>query len=181
MNTLIELFITFFRIGAFTLGGGYVMLPLIQREVVENKKWATDEEILDCFAIGQSTPGIIAVNTSTYIGYKVKKIPGAIASTLGMITPSLICIIIIASFFTKFQEYKIIQNAFAGIRVAVLVLLINAIVKMVKKTIKDKIGLIIAVCAFIIIGFTNISSIWVVIASISIGIINSGVNKNDLH
>lgn len=170
MKVLLELFWTFFKIGGLTIGGGYVMLPLIQKEVVEVKGWVTEEEVIDYYAIGQSTPGIIAVNTATFIGYKLKKIPGAIAGTLGMITPSVIIIIFVALFFNYFIEVPLIQSAFKGIRVAVIALLIQAVVKMGKKAIKDWMGMALALIAFCVVAFQNISLIWIIITSSVVGI-----------
>lgn len=170
MKVLLELFWTFFKIGGLTIGGGYVMLPLIQKEVVEVKGWVTEEEVIDYYAIGQSTPGIIAVNTATFIGYKLKKIPGAIAGTLGMITPSVIIIIFVALFFNYFIEVPLIQSAFKGIRVAVIALLIQAVVKMGKKAIKDWMGMALALIAFCVVAFQNISPIWIIITSSVVGI-----------
>ncbi|WP_461206164.1 chromate transporter [Clostridium sp. DL1XJH146] len=182
MKVLWELFSCFFRIGAFTFGGGYVMLPIIQREVVDVKNWATDEEVIDYYAIGQSTPGIIAVNTATFIGYKVKGVVGAIIATLGMVTPSLLIIMIIAAFFSHFQDYVVVQSAFAGIRAAVVALLINAVIKIGKKSIKDKIGFTISIVSFCIVAFLGISPIWIIIASSIIGIFIKfgGYRKNDI-
>jgi chromate transporter len=171
LKVLWELFSVFFRIGAFTFGGGYAMLPLIQKEVVEKKKWATDEEVIDYYAIGQSTPGIIAVNTATFIGYKRKGIVGAIAATLGITVPSLIVIITIASSFMHFQDNKIVQHAFAGIRVGVSVLVLNAVIRMWKTTVKDFAGVIIFGLSFLLISLTNISPIIIIIASATTGII----------
>ena len=173
MKELWELFSVFFRIGAFTFGGGYAMLPLIQKEVVEKKQWATDEEVIDYYAIGQSTPGIIAVNTATFIGYNQKGIIGAIVATLGIIVPSLIIIIIIAYSFMHFQDNQIVQHAFAGIRVAVSVLVLNAVVRMWKTTVKDYIGVIIFVISFLLIAFTDISPIIIIIATAAAGILLS--------
>jgi len=173
VKELWELFSVFFRIGAFTFGGGYAMLPLIQKEVVEKKQWATDEEVIDYYAIGQSTPGIIAVNTATFIGYNQKGIIGAIVATLGIIVPSLIIIIIIAYSFMHFQDNQIVQHAFAGIRVAVSVLVLNAVVRMWKTTVKDYIGVIIFVISFLLIAFTDISPIIIIIATAAAGILLS--------
>lgn len=173
MKELWELFSVFFRIGAFTFGGGYAMLPLIQKEVVEKKQWATDEEVIDYYAIGQSTPGIIAVNTATFIGYNQKGIIGAIVATLGIIVPSLIIIIIIAYSFMHFQDNQIVQHAFAGIRVAVSVLVLNAVVRMWKTTVKDYVGVIIFVISFLLIAFTDISPIIIIIATAAAGILLS--------
>ena len=119
MPLLLDLFCAFFRIGLFTFGGGYAMLPLLQREIVEKKKWATEEEMLDYFAVGQCTPGVIAVNTATFVGFKEKKLSGAIFATLGIVSPSLVIITVIAALLSNFAHIAAVQNAFAGIRVAV--------------------------------------------------------------
>ena len=170
MTELADLFLTFCRIGGLTFGGGYAMLPMLQKEVVETKKWATEEELLDYYAIGQCTPGIIAVNTATFIGYKYKGIKGAIAATAGVIFPSLIIIMAIAAFISNFADLEIVQHAFAGIRVAVAVLVANAIIKLWKSGVKDYIGIIIFALTFIASAMFNLSPIYVVIASIFIGI-----------
>mgnify|MGYP000998070893 CR=1 FL=1 len=170
MQELWELFIIFCRIGGFTFGGGYAMLPIIQREIVEKRKWATDQEILDYYAIGQSTPGIIAVNTATFIGYKRKGIIGAIVATAGMVFPSLVIITLIAAYFTQFQDYQIVKHAFAGIRVAVVVLILNAVIKMWKNSVKDWTGIVIFCAAFALTAFTGISSIIIIIISAVAGI-----------
>ena len=138
MKTLIDLFFTFCRIGGLTFGGGYAMLPIIQKEIVEEKKWATEEEVLDYYAVGQCTPGIIAVNTATFIGYKVHGIIGAIVATLGVVFPSLIIITIIAALLKNFANYSIVQHAFSGIRVVVIALIVSAILKLAKTSIKTK-------------------------------------------
>ena len=117
-KSLGTLFFTFFKIGLFTFGGGYAMLPLLQREIVEKKKWATEEEMLDYFAVGQCTPGVIAVNTATFVGFKEKKLSGAVFATLGIVSPSLVIITIIAALLSNFAHIAAVQNAFAGIRVA---------------------------------------------------------------
>ena len=174
LKELLQLFLVFARIGGFTFGGGYAMLPIIQREVVEKRKWATDEEVLDYYAIGQSTPGIIAVNTATFIGYKQKGIIGGIAATLGMVFPSLVIITTIAAFFQHFQDYVIVKHAFNGIRVAVVALILDAIIKMWKKSVKDWIGILIFDLSFFIIAFLKVSPIVVVILSATAGII---INK----
>lgn len=160
----------FFRIGAFTFGGGFAMLPIIQEEVVEKKEWATDEEIIDCFAIGQCTPGVIAVNTATFVGYKRKGIIGGIVSTIGVVSPSLVIITVITTFFKHFQDYKIVQHAFGGIRVGVVVLIANAVFKMFKQVVKNWLGIIIFIVAFIFIAFTDSSPIIVIVASALLGI-----------
>lgn len=171
MNTLIDLFFTFCRIGGLTFGGGYAMLPMIQKEIVEEKKWATEEEVLDYYAVGQCTPGIIAVNTATFIGYKVHGIIGAIVATLGVVFPSLIIITIIAALLKNFANYSIVQHAFSGIRVVVIALIVSAILKLAKTSIKNSTTLIIAIIAFILVAFVNLSPIYIVIAAACIGLI----------
>lgn len=140
MNTklLAQLFLTFAKVGVMTFGGGMAMLPILQREVVENKGWATDEELVDYFAIGQCTPGIIAVNTATFIGQKQAGIIGGIVATLGIVFPSLIIITALAGVINSFSHLAWVQHAFAGIRVCVCVLIFNAVVKLWKKSVVDK-------------------------------------------
>ena len=171
MKTLIDLFFTFCRIGGLTFGGGYAMLPIIQKEIVEEKKWATEEEVLDYYAVGQCTPGIIAVNTATFIGYKVHGIIGAIVATLGVVFPSLIIITIIAALLKNFANYSIVQHAFSGIRVVVIALIVSAILKLAKTSIKNSTTSIIAIIAFILVAFVNLSPIYIVIAAACIGLI----------
>ena len=147
MKTLIQLFLIFARIGGFTFGGGYAMLPMLQKELVENKGWTTNEDLIDYYAIGQCTPGIIAVNVATFVGYKTKGVLGGISATLGVITPSIIIVGIIAAFLHGFQDYEVVQWAFAGIRAAVVALIINAVWKIAKKSLVD----IFAVIIFILV------------------------------
>lgn len=175
MKELFDLFWTFCKIGALTFGGGYVMLPLIQREIVENKKWSTEKEILDYYAVGQCTPGVIAVNTATFIGYKLRGIIGGIVATLGVIFPSIVIILIIAAFLQNFADLAIVQSAFAGIRVAVVALIITTVVKLIKSSIKDYLGVIIAIIAFVISAFIGLSPVYVVIAAALTGFISKGL------
>jgi chromate transporter len=170
-SILFKLYFVFFRVGLFTIGGGYAMLPMLRKEVVQKYNWATDEEMLDYFAIGQSTPGIIAINTSTFIGYKKAGLLGAFISTLGMVTPSWIIIISIAKFFDAFSENTIVQSAFMGIRVIVVVLILNAVIKMGKKSITNWITALVAIGAFVAIMFFSISAVYVVVASGLIGLL----------
>lgn len=175
MKKLFDLFWTFCKIGALTFGGGYAMLPLIQREIVENKKWSTEKEILDYYAVGQCTPGVIAVNTATFIGYKLRGIIGGIVATLGVIFPSIVIILIIATFLQNFADLAIVQSAFAGIRVAVVALIITTVVKLIKSSIKDYLGVIIAIIAFVISAFIGLSPVYVVIAAALTGFISKGL------
>lgn len=171
MKELIELFLAFARIGGLTFGGGYAMLPMLQREVVENKKWATEAELMDYYAVGQCIPGVIAVNTAVFVGNKVKGLLGAIAASLGVVAPSLAIIIAIAAFIQSFSELEIVQNAFAGIRVAVCVLIFTAIVKLFKKAIVDKFTFILFAIVFVLTVFVDISPIIFVILAAIAGII----------
>lgn len=179
MNEIWDLYLTFARIGACTFGGGLAMLPLLQAEVVERKNWATDDELMDYYAIGQCTPGVIAINTATFIGYKRKGVLGGIFATLGMITPSLIIISIIAAFLTSFSDIAVVQQAFAAIRVCVAVLILNTVVKMWKTNVKNKLAVIIAVCSIIVSFFLNVSPIAIVIVSGCLGLVLPFIKKED--
>lgn len=172
LKELFALFITFFRIGGFTFGGGYAMLPMIQREIVETKKWATDEEVMNYYAVGQCTPGVIAVNTATFIGYKQAGILGAVFATLGVITPSVIIITVIAAFIKNFIHIQYVQHALAGINVAVAVLVVNAVINLWKKGIKNVFGFIFFLISFALSIFTDISPMFIVIGAIVGGIAN---------
>lgn len=169
MKAYIELFVSFFKVGILTFGGGMAMLPMLQSEIVENKKWATEEEVLNYFAVGQCTPGIIAVNTATFIGYKQKKVLGGIIATLGVITPSFIIIVAIASILTQFRSNVWVQHAFSGVRIAVSALILSAIVKLWKNGIKDGFGVVLFLVAFGAIAILGISSVWLVLVAIVAG------------
>ena len=165
MKELWELFIVFAKIGGFTFGGGYAMLPILQREVVENRNWATSEELMDYYAIGQCTPGIIAVNTATFIGYKRKGIIGGIVATIGCVFPSLVIIMIIAAFINSFTHIVWVQHALAGIRVCVCVLVLDAVIKLAKKSLIDAATYLIFAAVVILSLFTNVASfVWIVCA-----------------
>ena len=174
MKLCIQLFITFAKIGAVTFGGGYAMLPMLERELVEKYHWVTSEDLADYFAIGQCTPGIIAVNTATFVGYKLKKNAGAVFATVGVVFPSMVIIAIIAAFISNFAEYEIVKHAFAGIRVSVCVLIFTSVLKLLKG---DKTTLIIylAILAFAI--FTSIPVAALVIVSGVIGIVASKIKE----
>lgn len=171
MAELWELFTMFFRIGALTFGGGYAMIPVIQREVVEKKGWFDDEEIIDCFAISQFTPGAITVNTATFVGYKKKGIIGGIIATLGAISPSLILITLLTTFFINFQDNEMVRHAFEGIKIGVAALIINVARRMSKHIIKDKLSLVVFAVAFVFIAFTDFSPIIIITASALLGIL----------
>ena len=148
MKKLLELFWAFARVGALTFGGGYAMLPIIQREVAEKKGWATEEELMDYYAIGQCTPGVIAVNTATFVGQKIAGTIGGIVATLGVIFPSMVIITLIAALVNNFADLAAVKNAFAGVRVCVCVLILNAVVKLWKKAVTDRLTLAIFLVVF---------------------------------
>jgi len=137
MKELLSMFLTFAKVGVMTFGGGYAMLPILQREVVENKGWVSDEELTDYFAIGQCTPGVIAVNTATFIGQKKRGVIGGIVATLGVVFPSVMIITLLAGVIDAFSHLVWVQHAFAGVRVCVCVLIFNAVVKLWKSAVKD--------------------------------------------
>jgi len=163
-----DVFISFAKVGVMTFGGGYAMLPMLQREIVENKGWATDEELTDYFAIGQCTPGVIAVNTATFVGKKLYGVPGAIFATLGVIFPSILIIMLIAALIYNFSDIPAVKHIFAGIRVCVCVLILNAVIKLWKKTVVDKATLAIFVCVFLLAVFIDITPVvFVVLAAVA--------------
>ena len=171
MKILLSLFLTFAKIGAFTFGGGYAMLAMMKEELVERKKWCTEEELLDYFALSQCTPGVIAVNCATFVGRQIKGIIGGAFATVGVITPSFCIILLIASFLKNFAKYPITQHIFGGIRVIVAVLVVNAVLKMGKSAVKDKICLAIAGVSCVLSFFFNLSPIWFVLAGAALGLL----------
>lgn len=165
LQIIFQLTATFFKIGLFTFGGGYAMLPLLQREIVDDKGWASERQLLDYYAIGQSTPGIIAVNTASFVGYFQGGIVGAVSATLGLVLPSIVIILLIASILGRFGEAPLLQHAFGGIRIAVAALVCLSIYRLGKAGIADRLALIWAVLSFAAIAFFEISPLWVVLAS----------------
>lgn len=180
MKIYIDLFVSWFKMGLFTFGGGYAMLPMIQKEVIEKHQWATEEEVMDYYAIGQCTPGIIAVNTATFIGYYQKGVLGGIVATLGVITPSLIIISLIATVLSNFAQITIVQNALAGIRVAVCYLMITSIIKLWKSSIKDITGIIIFCGAFALSYFLDFSVVITILLSAFIGVVIRNIRRRKI-
>lgn len=180
MKEYLDMFLTFARIGGLTFGGGYAMLPMLQKEVVENKKWATNEEIMDYYAIGQCLPGLIAVNTAAFIGQKMRGTKGGYACAMGVVFPSFVIIAIIAAFISGFADLAVVRNAFAGIRVCVCVLIYNAVLKLWKKAIIDWKALVIFAAVFLASTFTDLSPILFVILAGAAGILiqTLGVKKS---
>ena len=171
MKKLWELFWTFAKMGAITFGGGMAMLPILQREVVDTKHWATEEELVDYYAIGQCTPGIIAVNTATFIGQKYGGVAGGIVATLGVVFPSLVIISILAGLISNFAHLAWVKNAFAGIQVCVCVLIFNATVKLMKKSVVDQRTAVIFLLVLVASVLLNLSPIWFVITAALAGVV----------
>jgi chromate transporter len=165
MREYADLVWTFIKIGSVTFGGGYAMLPILQRELAEKRGWVSLDELADYFAIGQCTPGIIAVNVSTFIGYKRKGIPGAVAATLGFTLPSLVIITLIAFSLERFSEYPPVRHAFAGIRVAVGALILDAVIKLYKGAVKDRAGVAICAAAFLLSVLLKASPVLIVLSA----------------
>ena len=165
------LFWSFAKMGVMTFGGGMAMLPILQREVVDSRHWATEEELTDYFAIGQCTPGIIAVNTATFIGQKYAGAIGGIVATLGVVFPPLVIITILAAFINNFADVAWVQNAFAGIQVCVCVLIFNAVRKLLKKSVVDRRTAVIFLLVLAGGVFLNVSPVWFVLGAALAGIV----------
>lgn len=171
MNIFLEMFFSFFKIGAFTLGGGYAMLPLIQKEVVERRKWISKEEFLDMIAVAQSAPGPIAINTAVFVGYKLKGFMGAVFTTLGSVLPSFLIILIIASFFTGIQRNPVVERIFEGIRPAVVALIAAPVLNMGRDAKVNKRTAVIPVLIALVVGFLKFNPILVIIIAALGGIV----------
>ena len=168
---LLSLFIAFARVGVMTFGGGYAMIPILEREIVDKHGWASSEELMDYYAVGQCTPGVIAVNTATFIGQKCAGTVGGVVATLGVVFPSLVIICVIAGILTNFADIPAVKSAFAGIRVCVCVLIFNAVIKLLKKSVVDK----RTACIFLLVlaggVFLNVSPVWFVVLAAAAGIV----------
>ena len=169
IKEFIKLYLAFVKIGAFTFGGGLAMMPIMQRELIEKRGWVTEEELIDYFAIGQSTPGIIAVNVATFVGYKRLGWFGGIIGTLGVVTPSWVIIMLLAGAISSVDKYPLAQKALHGINVAVAALLTSVIVKFSKKTIKSVWNAFFMLLAFVLIYFFKVQSVWIIIAALVTG------------
>lgn len=180
MNKFVKLYISWFKIGLFTFGGGYAMIPMIQKEIVDKHRWVTAEDILNYYAISQCTPGAIAVNLSTFIGGKIGGFFGALISTLGVITPSIIIISIIAAFLSNFSSLEVVKHAIAGIQIAVCVLMFGAVKNLFKTSIVDIPSLLICLVAFLLAYFTNIPTVLLVILAAVFGYVFY-TYKNKIH
>ncbi len=170
MKKLWQLFAAFARVGIMTFGGGYAMIPILEREIVDRHGWATEEELMDYYAVGQCTPGVIAVNTATFIGYKVAGKLGGVIATLGVVFPSVVIITLIAGILTSFSEVPAVKSAFAGIRVCVCVLIVNAVLKLWRKAVVDKATLVLFLLVFLLSVFFSVSPVILVIVCAAAGI-----------
>ena len=178
--TLIELFVTFFKIGGLTYGGGYAMLPMLSREVIDKHHWVTEEEVLDIYAIGQVTPGIIAVNTATMIGYRKRGIAGAIAATLGEVAPSLIIITLLATVLLQVKDSVLVQRAFGGIRVAVCALITQSVLTLAKKSLIDIPTVLLFLATVAATLFFSVSPIIVVVFAILYGLTVKQIRRGEV-
>ena len=171
MSVLWNLFTTFFKIGLFTFGGGYAMIPLLSAELAKKKRWTTDEELMDYYSIGQCTPGIIAVNVSTFIGYKLKGVSGAVAATAGMVAPSVVIIIAIANAVSFYMKNEYVAHAFAGIRIVVIALIFDVVLGMWKKGGGSWFQGIIFCLSLLALAWLSVSPVTVVLAAAVIGLL----------
>lgn len=171
MNIFLELLISFVKIGFLTIGGGYVMLPMMQSELIDKKHWITEEELLDYYAVGQSTPGIIAVNVATFVGYKKAGVTGGIVATLGIIAPSLIIITALAGVIQSIDQYPNVQKAMSGINVAVCALITDATLNFIKKGVKNFVTLLVLLASFLLIYYVKVPSYLIVLGAAFLGTI----------
>lgn len=170
MNILLELFIVFFKLGAFTIGGGIAMLPLLQNTLINEKKWFTKEEFMDIVAVCQSLPGVVAINMATYVGYKKKGLIGSIVSTFGVTIPSFIMILIIAKFITSLGDNGVLMGAMAGLRAAALGMVVVALIQLMPAAIKNKWAMLAAIVAFVLIAILKVNTAYVILLFALLGI-----------
>ena len=170
MNILLELFIVFFKLGAFTIGGGIAMLPLLQNTLINEKKWFTKEEFMDIVAVCQSLPGVVAINMATYVGYKKKGLIGSIVSTFGVTIPSFVMILIIAKFITSLGDNGVLMGAMAGLRAAALGMVVVALIQLMPAAIKNKWAMMAAIVAFVLIAILKVNTAYVILLFAVLGI-----------
>lgn len=181
MKEYFELYWAFFRIGGLTFGGGLSMLPMLKYELVEKKKWVSEEQLLDCYAVGQCTPGIIAVNTATYVGYLKKGLAGAIWGTAGMISPSILIITTLCLFLNNFMDNVWVQHALMGIKGVVCALMLNTVISLAKKSLVSPLCVVIGIVATILAMFTEIPTVLIVVVAAIVGIIYEKVKGGAKH
>lgn len=170
MNLYLNLFLTFARIGVCTFGGGYAMLSILQREIVETRHWATEEELADYYAVAQCTPGVIAVNTATFVGYRLKGNLGGVVATLGVVFPSMVIISIIAAFLRQFAQIEWVAHAFAGVRAGVCALILSSVLKLAKGAIVDWVSALVFAVVLILAAFVGLSPVLLVVAAGAVGL-----------
>ena len=180
METLIELFIVFFKLGAFTIGGGIAMLPLLQNTLIKEKKWFTEEEFVDIVAVCQSLPGVVAINMATYVGYKKKGLAGSVVSTLGVTIPSFVLILIIANGITALGDNSIIMGAMAGLRAAALGLIVVSVIQLSGSVLRGKWTILAAAASFIMIAVFNINTAYVILLFLVLGIASALVGGRNV-
>ena len=178
VKELLDIYLKFFKIGAVTFGGGYAMLPILRRDIVEKAKWLTEEEIMDFYAISQGLPGIIAVNVGGFIGYSRKKEAGAVAAALGVVSPCLVIITIIAACLSNFQDNIYVRHALSAVSVCVCALILDSIISMWKKGVKDLFGIILFAVMLALMIFTEISPVLMVVLSAVLGIVYKSVQNS---
>ena len=181
MNVLIELFIVFFKLGAFTIGGGIAMLPLLQNTLIEEKKWFTKEEFIDIVAVCQSLPGVVAINMATYVGYKKKGLAGSVVSTFGVTIPSSFLILIIAHGITALGDNGAVMGAMAGLRAAALGLVAVAIIQLAPSAIKSVWSALAAAGAFVLIGVLNVNTAYVILLFLVLGVASAIVGGKKIR
>lgn len=175
---MLQIFVSFFTAGAMTFGGGYSMLPVLTREVVKKRGWISETEILDFYSISQCLPGLIAVNVSIFIGKKIHGISGAIVAMLGVVTPSIIVIVVIAMLFENFMDVPIVRQMFVGIRIAVGALITGTVVRLCKQNVQKPLHILLMIVVFILMTVTSLSPIWVILFAAPIGIFLGRIEKN---
>lgn len=181
MKEYLELYWAFFRIGGLTFGGGLSMLPMLKYELVEKKKWVSEEQLLDCYAVGQCTPGIIAVNTATYVGYLKKGLAGAIWGTAGMISPSILIITTLCLFLNNFMDNVWVQDALMGIKGVVCALMLNTVISLAKKSLVSPLCVVIGIAATILAMFTDVPTVLIVVVAAIVGIIYEKIKGGAKH
>ena len=181
MKKLLQLFLTFFKIGGFTFGGGHAMIPLIQRETVENRKWVTDDDILEIIAIAESTPGPVAINAATFVGYRTAGFWGAAAATFGTVLPSFVIILILAFLLDNFMEFRAVQYAFQGINAGVLALLFKALWNMYKKSPKGWAAYIVMGGSFLLTAILKINMFLVIAGRAIFGLVTASLAERRLR
>jgi chromate transporter len=174
-----EMFYSFFKIGAFTIGGGYAMIPLIEKEVVDKKQWINREDFLDMLALAQSAPGPIAINTAVFVGYKMAGIPGMIFTVLGSVLPSFLIILIIAAFFTGIKDNPAVERAFKGIRPAVVALIAAPVIRLGKAAKINKKTIVIPIVVTLLVAFLKVTAVYIIIAAAVLGIVYGKLVKKE--